>query len=149
MKISFDVSEMEGHIKSVANGLTSLVGDASFKIANEIMIDSLQEVPVDTGTLFRSHYIEETIDGVVFGYGPPNDKFNIKSQAMTSEYMIYQHEGLHLNHPNGGKAKFLEDPINRHKTSVDIMAESAEEHVFGKNIKWRGKGKPPAGRTRK
>ena len=39
------------------------------------------------------------------------DRYNEESMKFTGEYMLKQHEYSWLEHPNGGKAKFLEDPF--------------------------------------
>ena len=84
--------------------------------ANDIIEDSRGEVPVDTGTLRSSTFVDEpsrseTEISVEFGYGRENDMTNPRTGLLASEYMLAVHERLDVAHTNG-KAKFLEDPLN-------------------------------------
>jgi len=88
----------------------------SLQAAQEIMKESLEEVPRETGALADSAFIEQEGTTVVFGYGGPNVQNNEKSKELTEEYMVAVHERLDVKHPVG-KAKFLEDPVNNHSDS--------------------------------
>lgn len=84
----------------------------------EIAADSLNDVPRDTDTLASSLYTR--IDGSYknftgeIGYGGNGDPINPNTGLRASQYMIRDHEDLSAIHTTG-KAKFLEDPINRYK----------------------------------
>ena len=103
----------------------------------EIMSDSLGQVPVDTGTLISSAFlgvsnrsdVKSYVYGAVLGYGDvrglsqqmgldgiswlmaPTNGTNPKNGLPASAYASRVHEDLAMPHPNGGKAKFLEDPV--------------------------------------
>lgn len=83
---------------------------ALYEVANDVMGESKRLVPVDTGALKGSGYVSEPrvelgkIE-VEIGYGGP-----------AAQYAVRQHEDLTLNHPNGGQAKFLEQPL----TALDL-----------------------------
>ncbi|MDD5229913.1 MAG: hypothetical protein PHC43_01135 [Candidatus Marinimicrobia bacterium] len=84
-------------VKAVAGGL--------YLGANNIMRDSKKEVPVDLGTLKNSGYVTmPEISGdnvkVELGYG-----------GEAKDYAVVQHEHTEFKHPEGGKAKFLQDPL--------------------------------------
>ncbi len=86
----------------------------------EILNESEQQVPVNTGTLLSSSYFkvrrrDDTSKNTwayegILGYGGQGDPVNPLSGMPTSSYMLAVHEDLSANHPNG-KAKFLEDPV--------------------------------------
>lgn len=123
----------EAAIRNVGEGTKS----ATIDVAWNIMSDSLGEVPVDTGALISSAYlgISRRTDtknyryGAILGYGDteqlaqqvdfgpidwhmePTNNVNPKSGLPASTYAAKVHEDLDMPHPNGGKAKFLEDPI--------------------------------------
>ena len=85
------------------------------EIAEELKIASQAEVPVDTGALQESAFVEkiENWEGnlvLVVGY------------AM--EYAVEQHETLFYHHPQG-KAKYLEDPFNA--MQGEVMGRLASE----------------------
>lgn len=70
-----------------------------------VMGESKPLVPRDTSVLVNSGFVNEPtvsrgVAEVVMGYGGP-----------ASDYAIVQHEDLTLNHPNGGQAKYLEQPL--------------------------------------
>lgn len=91
----------------------------------EILEESLRQVPRDTGTLASTAFYDVqrrrstknyTYEGVVgyagqAGAGMSHDRVNPKSGAAASKYATKVHEDLSAMHPNGGKAKFLEDPV--------------------------------------
>ena len=85
------------------------------KEAEELLAESLSEVPRDTESLAKSARVEDMGDGdyaVVYG---GNGTINPRTGQPVDDYMIRVHEDLEANHPNGGKAKFLEDPMRRHE----------------------------------
>lgn len=83
-----------------------------------LMADSLNEVPRDTEALANSAFIEQDANGDVdFGYGGDNAQTNPKTGESSEDYMVEVHERLDLYHPVG-KAKFLEDPVNRSKVRM-------------------------------
>lgn len=98
--------------------------------ANKIMDDSVQEVPKDTHNLADSAFVEQDSNGnVTFGYGAPGH-VNGKNQMDSTEYMVAVHERLDVHHPNG-KAKFLEDPVNRHVESLEASLISRVRNFLG------------------
>lgn len=142
MRIDFNISQTEaGKFRTACEAAIRNVGEGT-KAATElaawsIMSDSLEQVPIDTGTLISSAYlgISRRTDlknyryGAVLGYGdteglagqvsfgpiewamPPTNNINPKNGFQASTYAARVHEDLDMPHPNGGKAKFLEDPV--------------------------------------
>jgi len=76
--------------------------------AEHILTESINECPVESGTLRRSGTVIDEDDSVVILYNVP--------------YAEKQHEDLSLSHIDG-KAKFLEDPYNRNKDRVIQLAK--------------------------
>lgn len=142
MRIDFNISQTEmGKFRTSCEAAIRNVGagtkTATEYAAWEIMSDSLEQVPVDTGTLISSSYfgVSRRSDlrsyryGAVLGYGTPEgiedvvslggidwireptNGVNPKNGHQASTYAGRVHEDLDMPHPNGGKAKFLEDPI--------------------------------------
>jgi hypothetical protein len=80
-----------------------------------IMAQSKELVPVDTGALRASGYVElPVIDGlgasVELGYGGPASRPNPKTGEETDVYAIIVHEDLEAHH-KVGIAKYLEIPF--------------------------------------
>ena len=123
----------EAVIRNVGRGAKAATEYAAW----DIMSESLGQVPVDTGTLASSAFagVSRRTDtknytyGAVLGYGDirgmakqanlgpiewlmtPSNPVNPRSGLPASAYSARVHEDLDMPHPNGGKAKFLEDPI--------------------------------------
>lgn len=99
-------------LKPLKNGLDKRMGVLKprlarelYREANDIMSDSKEIVPVDTGVLRNSGVVlEPVIDDsgvyVEFGYG-----------GAAKAYAARQHEDLTLKHKEGKSAKFLEIPM--------------------------------------
>lgn len=84
----------------------------------EILGESMAQVPLDTSTLMMSAFWE--VEGnykkgwnAVIGYGGNGDPINPKTGKPASSYMLAVHEDLTKHHPIG-KAKFLEDPVREY-----------------------------------
>lgn len=105
-------------LSGIASGLPKVVREAIINILIDVMVESEELIPVDTGTAQSSSFIDinETADGSVegsFGYAGESDPINPKTNKPASEYIVELHEDLSMNHPNGGTAKFLEIPVLR------------------------------------
>lgn len=108
------VSKLQASIARVARGTKK----ATIAACEEILHESLQEVPEDTKTLSRSAFYE--IHGryrnfeATLGYGGNGDPKNPRTGQRASRYAVIVHEDLEAKHLKG-KAKFLEDPVRRYQ----------------------------------
>lgn len=100
----------------------SKVGTGSRKAlvaaCDEILGESMAQVPLDTSTLMMSAFWEVTGHWRTgwqadIGYGGNGDPVNPKTGKPASSYMMAVHEDLTAVHPIG-KAKFLEDPVREY-----------------------------------
>lgn len=101
-------------ISKVAKGTKK----ATIAACDEILDESMAQVPIDTSTLMDSAFYEITGDykngwEAVVGYGGNGDPVNPKTGEPASSYMMAVHEDLYAYHPIG-KAKFLEDPVKEY-----------------------------------
>jgi hypothetical protein len=92
------------------------------KEAEITMTESKLEVPVDTGSLRNSGFVQapkmfNNNISVKLGYGGVATKVNPKTGELTTQYAIQVHEDLSVRH-RVGKAKFLEDPIKRRRNDI-------------------------------
>lgn len=90
---------------------------ALFIEANNVMNESKEIVPVDTGYLRASGYVDLPREGpgginVEMGY--------------TAPYAIYVHENLNARHAPGKQAKFLEQPLMK---AQEGMPERVAAHI--------------------
>lgn len=142
MRIDFNLSNTEGgKFRMACEAVLRNVGNGTKAVAEEaaitIMTESINQVPVETGTLLSSAFlgVSRRTDtkgyryGAVLGYGDsaglrfallgdnvqwikePSNPVNPKHGLPASAYAGTVHEDLEVHHVNGGKAKFLEDPI--------------------------------------
>lgn len=115
MPVTLNVANVQANLRKVAADVGGRMGAALYEIGNEVMGESKRLVPVDTGALKGSGYVAPPqVDGgrlvVEMGYGGP-----------AAQYAVRQHEDLSLNHPDGGQAKFLEQPLS----ALDLPAALA------------------------
>jgi len=77
--------------------------------AEAVLKESKEEVPHESGTLERSGAVTEvrSESAVYVSYNTP--------------YARRQHEDLTLNHEEGRKAKYLEDPYNRNIDKIQKL----------------------------
>ena len=102
--------------------IASLLGKVSAAVRAEghtLMNKSEGLVPIDTGSLKASKFVEEPVMqgskiSVRCGYGGPNVKSNPQTGEATTDYAIDVHEDLTKHHETG-QAKFLEGPANQLK----------------------------------
>lgn len=96
---------------------------ATTAACQEILGNSMAQVPKETHTLLMSAYYEVSrrqdtalttwAYEAIIGYGGNGDPINPKTGRPASSYMLAVHEDLTANHPTG-KAKFLEDPVREY-----------------------------------
>lgn len=118
---SFDAASLK-NFNNQCNAAISKVGNGSRKAlvaaCEEILGESMAQVPVDTTTLMLSAFWEVTGNSKTgwnanIGYGGNGDPVNPKTGKPASSYMLAVHEDLSVYHPIG-KAKFLEDPVREY-----------------------------------
>lgn len=132
MRVEFRVSKaelgaFESSLEAALFNIDTATKRGTEQACREILKESLEQVPRVTGMLASTAFYEVqrnntkryTYRGVIgyagtAGVGARHDRFNPKSAAMVSSYAVRVHEDLSAKHPNGGKAKFLEDPVRRY-----------------------------------
>lgn len=122
-KFSLNFTQFEKSLQVAISKVERGTKKATRAACEQILAQSLQEVPKATGTLASSAFYEiqrayRNFTATV-GYGGNNDPINPETGAAASSYMLEVHEDLAATH-FGTKAKFLEDPVNeygKHLTS--------------------------------
>lgn len=136
MRIEFHISKaeqnaFESSLEAVLLNVDTATKRSTEQACKDILEESLKQVPRDTGTLASTAFYDVarnrgtkryTYQGVVgyagtAGSGAAYDRLNPKSGAKVSSYAVRVHEDLDAKHPNGGKAKFLEDPVRAYGAS--------------------------------
>lgn len=112
-------AQCEAAIRNLGIGTKS----ATIAACEEILDNSMAEVPKDTLTLLMSAFYEVSrrtdtsattwAYEAIIGYGGNGDPINPKTGKRASSYMVKVHEDLNVFHPTG-KAKFLEDPVREY-----------------------------------
>lgn len=111
-----DYKAVDSALRLLLNKVDRGTRKATIAAAEEILENSLKQVPRETNTLANSAYYKITGNSkngftAEVGYGGNGNPVNPKSGESAREYMIVVHEDLGAVHPTG-KAKFLEDPIH-------------------------------------
>lgn len=122
--------KVDTSLQNITKDIMDATMDQIHAVAVEIMSNSQEEVPKDTTALVRSGFIVEEGDSIILGYGGPNTKINPKTGIPTEEYALKVHEDLYMNHPNGGKAKFLEDPYYEACNNLDELLVNPLKSIF-------------------
>ncbi len=87
--------------------------DAEEEFARTVILPQCQEeCPVDKGVMRDSLGVERVGSEIHIGGG-----------GAASGYILRQHQDLSLNHPNGGKAKFIQDPVEQHAKEMAAFIE--------------------------
>jgi hypothetical protein len=113
-------------------GLSRDLAGALFAQGQRLLIESLQQVPVDTGALRASGSVslpEATGDRltVTVSYG-----------GAAKDYAVPQHERLDYQH-TVGKAKYLEEPFLALRDSIEAALGTAVEAAITKHVQRRGR----------
>ena len=125
IEIQFDIDDDNVSSKSaiIMRNLFRGTKKATIQACEEILQESLQQVPRRSGTLAASAYYDVrrrsdtaattwAYEGEI-GYGGNGDPISPMTGRRASEYMVAVHENLDAYHENG-KAKFLEDPVREY-----------------------------------
>lgn len=133
MNISYKIeglSELNSKINRLKIDVVGATRKGMLTEAQEIMDESVTQVPRDTDALANSAFVELDDGGdVIFGYGGDHAQTNEKTGQSVNDYMVAVHERMDLVHPTG-KAKFLEDPINDHKARIESSLISKIRNFF-------------------
>jgi hypothetical protein len=114
------LKELQENLRAVQRHTREAMTLAAVKHANRVMVASKALVPVESGALMISG---EVLEPVVTDSGVTVDLVYGTSEP-TSNYAVVQHERLDYNHPNGGQAKYLEQPLLA--MADDLTRELAE-----------------------
>lgn len=131
MRVTMDI-DVEAFIQK-CTATISKVGKSTYGATEEacedIMEESLRQVPRDTETLANSAYydIKKAKDyGFEADLGYGGTAVNPKTGQSVTEYAAIVHEDLEAHHPIG-KAKFLEDPIREY--AAEKFPRTVIKHV--------------------
>lgn len=130
MKVTFNcdfdqksLNNFEAQCEAAIRNLGKGTKKATTAACEEILGNSMSEVPKGTYTLLRSAFYEVSrrtdtsastyAYEAIIGYGGNGDPVNPKTGRRASSYMVAVHEDLSVYHPTG-KAKFLEDPVREY-----------------------------------
>lgn len=137
---------MEGltGLKNVEQNLNDAIdqikGDVSEGVQDvglDLLSESVKLAPVQTGTLRGSGYVEfnsqQIAEGTEMGTIISNPLRlgaidNPSAEVgFSEEYAVKQHEEIEYNHPKGGQAKYLEEPMKKNTMKyVDLIRKKAK-----------------------
>lgn len=110
----------------------------------DLLGKAVERAPVDTGDLRGSGYAninnttvaKGTKDGVtLIGSALATDSDEVVGEVgFTAEYALVQHEDLSFNHPQGGQAKYLEQPFDRNTDKYIKYLEDSVDNAVGDEL---------------
>lgn len=86
---------LNGGFEGFTKKVDAIINDQLMKSGEKILSASKQLSPIDTGLMVNTADVAQV------------DKHRVDIRYNT-DYSLYVHEDLSMNHPNGGQAKFLE-----------------------------------------
>ena len=92
--------------------------DGAYLGAEAVLTKAINQAPLESGTMERSGAVTETKETVHISFNTP--------------YARKQHEDLTLNHANGRKAKYLEDPFNEDKDKIIKLMNLKVQEALGR-----------------
>ena len=112
------ITGISGHldIDGALRHLSSRKASALQAAIEELKEESVQQCPKDTGELAASVQTEVSEEDATISYN--------------TEYAVIQHERMDYDHPHGGKAKYLEDPMNDGSVQDRIRSAISETIQF-------------------
>lgn len=96
--------------------------------AQTLLAASQPLVPVEQGILKASGRVE--VDGLHAAVTYGRDDDGTEKHAPSNQYVVPQHESLEFHHPNGGQAKFLEDPMHAEHDAIAAAMGAPLRKVF-------------------
>ena len=86
---------LNGGFEAYTKKVDAIISDQLMKTGQRILSASNQLAPIDTGLMVNTADVAQV------------NKHRVDVRYNT-DYSLYVHEDLSMNHPNGGQAKFLE-----------------------------------------
>lgn len=99
--------EIRRGLQHINDQIVPAASEVVVEQAEVILAQSQPLVPVKTGNLQSTGEAHLSRIGARTG-ATAQVSYGGRGQA---DYAVYIHEGLHLNHPNGGQAKYLQQPL--------------------------------------
>lgn len=108
MALNFSVSWNGVHAKAVARSASR---EGLRKAGEHLLAESAKQTPVREGILIGTGQVSVLDD-------------HTTAVHYNTDYAIRQHEELTWRHPQGGKAKYLEDPLNSERETLKALIAS-------------------------
>jgi hypothetical protein len=99
---------------------TQVVTAALGIAANDLLGEGARLAPVDEATLRGSGHIDRSVT-------PASVTFEV---SFNTPYAARQHEETNWEHPKGGQAKYLEEPLKRKAHSYEALVALAVRKAF-------------------
>jgi len=111
------LSEAQAGLMAVLDRISPAVIGVEQDLIQRVFNESQEEVPYDTGVLSMS--------ALLFAADDDGTGVIEAGVSYNTDYAVRQHEDLEYDHPNGRKAKYLEDPFNEQITGLEAAMGAA------------------------
>jgi hypothetical protein len=133
------LKEAQRNFDKALKNVESYTARALVDVVLDLTGKAVSLAPVDTGDLRSSGFAtingQEVArgkeDGTIESQRPNFKERNLQGEvAFSSVYAFRQHEELEWNHPQGGQAKYLEDPFKKNIDKyIKRLADSTKKAV--------------------
>src|SRR5512133_3086018 len=106
-------NQARANLRVISELIPETVRQAMFEGMQDVMIESQEECPYD----WNNPHADGTPhlrDTATVGFDDESPDTIVVYGSYSTPYAVYQHEIMEYNHLYPTKAKFLEDPANRH-----------------------------------
>lgn len=138
IKMEFNVDALQNALNKIADSNILMRAEMqkqamarAKQIADEVYVESQGLVPRDTEDLANHAKVVKETDGYAIVY----TSVFAGSKSHESDYAVTQHEDAELNHPNGGRDKYLEIAFNDKAGNFEKRIGNAVESAIRKVIK--------------
>lgn len=104
--VKIESKKLTARLSSVKKGALQACSRAVYQGMQVAFLNSQKEVPVLTGTLKNSGQLKEPVE-----VSATKSSVSITYGGLATKYAQRQHDDMTLNHPHGGKAHFVIDPV--------------------------------------
>jgi hypothetical protein len=104
--VKVTTARLTARLNSVKSGANEAAARGVYMGMQGAFRQSQREVPVKTGVLKNSGKLNEPVI-----LGPTKAEVSITYGGAATKYAQKQHDDVTLNHPGGGKAHFIIDPV--------------------------------------
>lgn len=125
--VTRNVNAVRRNLRNLRNKMKREIIKTTEDIVLDLADKAMNLAPIDTGELRKSvDPVVEVKSNRIRG----NVTFSAKNPKTGYDYALIQHEELSFNHPRGGQAKYLEQPLKENSARYKRMMDDKVSEVL-------------------